>query len=82
MLKVVFVDLWCVMKVEGWFECIAIIMVFDFLLELIFYRKFDRIVFFLQKLSLKLFFRCDELSFWSYSIVVFFNQFLEIFAQL
>ena len=56
-------------------------MTFDFLLDLIFYRNFDRIVF-LQKLSLKLFLRCDELSFCMYSSIVFFNQILEFFAQL
>ena len=46
---------------EGWFLCFAIIMTSDFLLDLMFYRSFDGIVF-LQKFSLK-FLRCGELSF-------------------
>ena len=46
-------DFWCCMLFflgilmfnEGWFLCIAIIMTSDFLLELMFYRSFDGIVF-------------------------------------
>ena len=41
-----FFDFWCVRKVECWFVCIPIIMTSDFLLDLMFYRNFDRIVFF------------------------------------
>ena len=73
LLVVVFVDFCCVMKVDGWFVSIAVIMTSDFLLYLMFYRIFDRI--FLQKLSLKLFLRCNEPSFRMYSNLVFFISF-------
>ena len=46
---------------EGWFLCTAIIMTSDFLLDLMFYRKFEGIVF--CRSSHWNFLRCGELSF-------------------
>ena len=59
MLYVVFIGF--LMCNEGWFLCIAIIMTSDFLLDLMFYRSFDGIVF--CRNSHWNFLRCGELSF-------------------
>ena len=62
----------------GWLLCIAIIMTSDFLLDLMLCRNFDGIVF-CRSCHWNC---CGELSSKMFSNVVFFNQFLEFFAQM
>ena len=70
------------MKVEVWFVCIAIIMTADSLLDLMFYKIFYTIVFFAKVVIETVFLSCGELSCKMFSIVMFFNQFLEFFLHI